>query len=49
MDLREPIEGQHVLIVEISSTADTLHYLNQVLEAQPCHTAQLYPGAQRPA
>jgi len=32
MDLREPIEGQHVLVVEdIVDSGHTLHYLHQVL------------------
>lgn len=32
MDLREPIDGQHVLIVEdIVDTGHTLHYLNRIL------------------
>jgi hypoxanthine phosphoribosyltransferase len=35
MDLREPIEGQHVLIVEdIIDSGHTLHYLNQVLQGR---------------
>jgi hypoxanthine phosphoribosyltransferase len=32
MDLREPIEGQHVLVVEdIVDSGHTLHYLHQIL------------------
>jgi len=35
MDLREPIEGQHVLIIEdIVDSGHTLHYLNQVLQGR---------------
>ncbi|MBE9473474.1 MAG: hypoxanthine phosphoribosyltransferase [Chloroflexi bacterium] len=35
MDLREPIEGQHVIIVEdIVDTGHTLHYLNRVLKGR---------------
>jgi hypoxanthine phosphoribosyltransferase len=35
MDLREPIEGQHVLIVEdIVDSGHTLHYLYQVLKGR---------------
>lgn len=35
MDLREPIEGQHVIIVEdIVDTGRTLHYLNRVLKGR---------------
>ena len=35
MDLREPIEGQHVLIVEdIVDTGHTLKYLHQVLQGR---------------
>jgi len=35
MDLREPIEGQHVLVVEdIVDTGQTLHYLHQVLSGR---------------
>lgn len=35
MDLREPIEGQHVLIVEdIVDTGHTLHYLIEVLKGR---------------
>lgn len=35
MDLREPIEGQHVLIVEdIVDTGHTLHYLQSILQGR---------------
>ncbi len=35
MDLREPIEGQHVLIVEdIVDTGSTLNYLNKILKGR---------------
>lgn len=35
MDLREPIEGQHVIIVEdIVDTGHTLRYLHQILEGR---------------
>ena len=35
MDLREPIEGQHVLVVEdIVDSGHTLHYLHQILRGQ---------------
>lgn len=35
MDLREPIEGQHVLIVEdILDTGHTLHYLYNILQGR---------------
>lgn len=35
MDLREPIEGQHVLIVEdIVDSGQTLHYLYQILKGR---------------
>jgi hypoxanthine phosphoribosyltransferase len=35
MDLREPIEGRHVLIVEdIIDSGQTLHYLNRILQGR---------------
>jgi hypoxanthine phosphoribosyltransferase len=35
MDLREPVEGQHIIIVEdIVDTGRTLHYLYQVLKGR---------------
>jgi hypoxanthine phosphoribosyltransferase len=35
MDLREPIEGQHVIIVEdIADSGQTLHYLYQILQGR---------------
>jgi hypoxanthine phosphoribosyltransferase len=35
LDLREPIEGKHVLLVEdIVDTGNTLHYLQQVLSSR---------------
>ena len=48
MDLREPIEGQHVLVVEdIVDSGHTLQYLYQVLKGRnPALPAQLRAGAQ---
>ena len=48
MDLREPIEGQHVLVVEdIVDTGHTLNYLNSYpSRAQSGFIAHLRPGAQ---
>ena len=44
MDLRQPIEGQHVLVVEdIVDTGNTLKYLLQILEGR--HPASLHTCA----